>query len=342
MLIDIQQHFSTVLGSADRLAVGQRLFEDVYPSYGLLLQCLLGSYQSHVRLLSMGEVIMILQFLQFMYLACCTLVYYRFSRGRWWLCLLALLLVVPWYCFSNHQAVLHPNHSAWRTIGFPLALLAIALVHGRRLATSSLSMGCVAGLLVLINTESGIAASLGLFATLFYRARTSWPWRRFRILLDLALFPLGVMASWLGFVLAWRILQGYWLDLLAPGEIFEVLSGSASSGVAGMMYPGDLLPVALFAWSSFVLIAVGLAGGGQPGLTDSIRVGVAVIALVWLSYYANHSDFGVSGQFLLPLRVSGDRCRTDAPEPCAATMRPQEPHRIGGVRIDFSSNYTIH
>src|SRR5262245_31377020 len=48
-LMFVEHHFSTVLGQADRLAVGQRLGEFVSPTYGFLLHLLLALYQRAVH-----------------------------------------------------------------------------------------------------------------------------------------------------------------------------------------------------------------------------------------------------------------------------------------------------
>jgi hypothetical protein len=289
-IIFSEQHFSTVFGLADRLAAGDRLGDGIYPKYGLLLHLALAAYQRHVRPLSMGDLIEFLQFSQFVYLACCVLVYYRFSRGRWWFCLLALLLVVPWYVY-NHEAVLFPNQSAWRTIGFPLAILAIECVHGYGLFLSSPVLGCLAGLLLSLNTESGIASSLGLFAYLYFQALSSRSGRWVFRLFGLALFPLGLIASWLGLVLIIRSLLGYWLDPVILQQILHRLAFSSVTGIGGMRYRGEVLPAVLFAWSSWVLIRTALARRQTVGLTDSFRICAAVIALVWLSYFANRPEY---------------------------------------------------
>jgi hypothetical protein len=286
----IEHHFSVVLGQAERLAAGHRLGELVTPTYGLLLHAFLAAFQHNVRPLTVGQIILILQCLQLLYLVLCIVVFARLSRGNYFLCLIVSLLVIPWYHFF-HNGLLHPNQSSWRTIAFPIALLAIQLIYRRSLASSSFMLGVVAGILLLLNFESGIAAAAGLLGSLIYRTRFFAAEKRFRDLVQIAPFVPGILISCLFFAASWRLVLGYWPDPSVPKEMFTRLLFWSSSGVAGLPYPGDVMPVALLAGSIFILLHVALSGGARPHSTNAIRVTAATISIVWLPYYANRPAF---------------------------------------------------
>jgi hypothetical protein len=74
----------------------------------------------------------------------------------------------------------------------------------------------------------------------------------------------------------------------------------SSSGFAGLYYPGDLLPVALLAWSIYILVYLAIRGGVGTSPSHAVRVGAAAICLLWLSYYANRPDlWNLSGFCIL-------------------------------------------
>jgi hypothetical protein len=293
-LIYVEHHFSVVLGQADRLAVGHRLGEFVYPTYGFLLHLLLAWYQRDVRALTMGQTIFILQCLQFLYLALCVIVLVRHTRSNAALCLFASLLVVPWYHFFNN-ALLYPNQSAWRTLGFPVALLCIRLLYKAPRAYASFVSGVIGAWLVLINVESGIAATAGLVAALFYRTGGLGRERRWRDAMWIAPFLLGMVVCGVAFLTAWRFCLGYWPPASLFSDIFARVSNM--SGFAGLRYDGALMPLALLAWSILIIVYFAITAGHETSPADSVRIGAAAIALVWLLYYANRADFWNTSSF---------------------------------------------
>jgi len=289
-LIFVQHHFSVVLGQAERLAAGHRLVDLVTPRYGLLLHLLLAAYQRDVGPLTMGQIITALQCLQLLYLVLCVAVFARQSRGNYLVCTLASLLVIPWYHFFNN-GLLYPNESAWRTLGFPLALLSIRMVESWPLARSSLVLGGLAGCLLLVNVESGIPATVGLVASLLYRTRFFSSDQRPRELVRMTPFLLGICSAGLLFVVAWRLLLGYWPDPSVARDIIARIAFWSSSGFAGVIYRGHVMPLALLAWSIFILIYAALTASDRRSPAQSVRIGAAAISLVWLSYYANRPAF---------------------------------------------------
>src|SRR5262249_37319994 len=114
--------------------------------------------------------------------------------------------------------------------------------------------------------------------------------RRWSQSIWIAPFLLGMAASTLLFLAAWRLCLGYW-----PATSLVTLVAARlsvwSSGFGGMRYGGDLMPLALLAWSIFILIQFAMTASRRISAADSVRIGAAAIALVWLPYYANRPDF---------------------------------------------------
>jgi hypothetical protein len=289
-IILMEHHYSVVLGQAERLAAGQHLGELVTPRYGLLLHLSLAAWQQNIRPLSVGEVVWVLQAIQLVYLLCCLLVFARYSHRKYVLCIVGMLLVLPWYYFSNY-ALIDPNESAWRTLGFPIALLSVQLVHRRSSVSCSFILGVVSGFLLLLNLEAGIAATAGLCAYLIYRTHFFDADRRFRNLLPMLLFLPGILTSVVCFELAWRLSLGYWLHPSIFKTMVTHLAFWSSSGFAGMAYPRDVMPAALLAGSMFILLRVAFARITTMSLDNAVRITAAATVLVWLPYYVNRPAF---------------------------------------------------
>ena len=165
------------------------------------------------------------------------------------------------------------------------------MAYRRSLASSSFALGSLAGCLLLLNPESGIAATAGLFASLLYRTRFFALEGRLRDVTQLAPFFPGLITPCLLFVAAWLLSLGYWPDPLVIGEIIDRIMFWSSSGCGGLRYPGHIIPLALFAWSVFYLVYAALTGSGRVCPAHGVRTGAAATSLVWLSYYANRPDF---------------------------------------------------
>jgi hypothetical protein len=289
-LIFTEHHFSLVLGQAERLAAGHPLGEMVTPQYGLLLHFLLAVFQRHISALSMGGIIGVLELIQLVYLLLCVKIFARHSRGNLLLCLLGIVLVVPWYDFLSN-ALLGPNQSAWRTLAFPITLVLIPVLHRRSLGSSSFLAGLVAGWFLLLNTEAGIAATGGLCAYLLFRTQFFGSNRRFQNFSQLAPFLPGVLTSVLSFLAAWRLFLGYWPDPSIAKTAIMKLAFWSSSSFGGLRYLGDMTPVVLLAGSIFILIYVALCGIRRPSVPNGVRVAAAAMTMVWLAYYANRPAF---------------------------------------------------
>jgi hypothetical protein len=312
-LLMVEHHYANVLGQPDRLAAGHRFLDMVKPMYSFLVYLILAGYQRHVRPLTMGGVVVAVQGMEFLYLILCIVIIYRQSRGRWLLCIIASLLVIPW-CHFYPISMRYPNLSAWRTLGIPLALFAIPLAYRRPLVLSSFALGCLAGGLILLNVESGLVATAGLLAVLFFRTdilvprdtrrdegpdgsahfpgpdRGDWAEpsdRRRRVgdLLSIAPFFVGLVVAGLLFSATWRLLMGYWPSPQIVSYTIERIAFFSGSDWGGARYPGQIMPLALFSWSAFLLIYIALTACGRSSPAHGVRIGAATISLAWLAYY---------------------------------------------------------
>src|SRR5947207_5808842 len=138
LLTGVEWHYAEGLGPADRLAVGHKLFSDVQVYYGPLFVTLLAVAERALGHFSFGVHIRIVQVLQVIFLLAVLAAQWRWQRSRPLAILTGFLLVVPWV-HPYHAAVLYPNQSAWRSIGFPLGVLALLLLGRRQTANSRIA-----------------------------------------------------------------------------------------------------------------------------------------------------------------------------------------------------------
>ncbi len=127
----VQWHYAMVVGPADLLAAGYRLFSDVQPAYGVWPAVLAAALHRLVRPLSWGDDVRLLQAVQALYLILAAVLYRRYGRYRGAWVFAGLVLVVPWYHFCQ-PGLFVPNLTPWRLIPLPLGLLiAATFVLGR-------------------------------------------------------------------------------------------------------------------------------------------------------------------------------------------------------------------
>jgi hypothetical protein len=294
----IQMHYSLVLGLGDHLAAGQRLFSDTVPTYGIFFQSLAAAYERHIRPLSAGDYFHLLQAINALYLAIVLYLYHRYSRGKWYLCLAAFALLVPFYHFRQ-KCLWYPNQAAWRTISFPLALLLCHCLRRWRAGKIAFVLGLFAGIAVLVNVESGVAASAGLVAYIYFRRVLAGAQFMRSALITAFAFIFGGVISLLAFFLIWRLILPPIPDFAqAPRALFVLRLWMATS-FGSAEFKWSFIAVAIFSHAVFVLIYTAIAyRRGAPHFA-SLRAGAAAIIVIWFADYFNRANpWNLCGFFL--------------------------------------------
>ena len=284
-IVSIEWHFAMVVGPADLLAAGARLFGDVTPVYGAWPAVLAGAAGRWRGPLTWGDDVRLLQGAQALYLLGAALLYWRHGRRRGAWLFAGLVLVVPWYHFSQ-PGLQNPNLTPWRLVAMPLALLAATGLARRGPLFTAVGAGAIAGTAVLANLESGLALLGGFLAFVALRfrllERTAGLEARFRAG---AAFAFGLVVSLLALCLAVRVLLGHWPDLGRLPEIVAVAAFVSRSGYSGMALPPDVYPLLMTAHAAVVLL--GTARARSAGFRPAFRALVATTLLLFLAYYAN-------------------------------------------------------
>ncbi len=285
-LVAVQAHYTLVVGQGDRLAAGQRLFQEVIPGYSTILTVVFGGWQKHVGSIDFGGYVTIIRVLQAAFLLAALFLYKKYAHGWKLATLAAVALIVPWYHF-NQLGFLWPNNTPWRALGLPLGLLALHLIRRRPLPVAAYLIGITAGTCILLNIETGISITVGLlaFAWFRYKARNL---KEYGALLKAAgLIALGIATAVSLFLIGSRLWLGYWPDVSYLPVMWQAAAFVASTGYSAMK--GEFYPMAvvIFAHAAYALIGTAIIARDRLGFKPAFRAAVAATLIVWFAYYIN-------------------------------------------------------
>lgn len=282
---EIQSNYSLVVCQGDRLAAGQKLFEQVHSIYGFLLPTLCGIWQKFFGCISWGNYVFLIRGLQFLFVLIVFSLYLRHARYRVHLVVLPLLMVVPWFN-SNATSLLFPNLSPWRLIVFPLYLLVLYATRRMTASWSFFLASCATGLFLFVNLESTIATIGGIIIFLFFRFISSLNRKLFAYI---AISFFGAAIAYIAFNLVVRLGLGYIPDFLSFVHGRLAVARLVQTGLWG----GFRVPFNPFAFwvlivDSYVIWKVAIMSQGKAAsFRNCIRLSVATTSIIWLAYYFN-------------------------------------------------------
>ena len=292
----VQWHYDYTMGAGDRLASGQKLFEEVTPALGILPAIILGGWQKHLGLLDFGSRQDLLRWAALVFLLTTMFAYSTYARGLYAFAAVGLLLLIPYLHFATppgarYPSLLYPNQSAWRSIGFAMCPLGLLLVRHAHLRTQSAVAGGLGALAFLLNTESGIALSAGM-ATFVLTQLWSHPMRQRQRTQNVWSPLLAAISSFFAVVLIavllHRAVLGSWANLARTGSLLTTMK-AFSSGYGGQRMTWQPVAALIAFHSSYVIVWTCLAGGAR-GFRSAFRCALAVTMIVWFAYYANRPD----------------------------------------------------
>ena len=280
-LENAEWHFGQTLAQGDRLAAGLRLGELVHNIYGLLLPIGLGIVERHVGLLSFGAHVRIVQGAQVAFLLA-AIGAFACWRRRPLFVVIATLFIGGWLATSM-DAVFFPPQTGWRSVGFPLGVLALLAVRTLSSPRSATVLGAAAGLTLAINFEVGICVTCGYAVFLAARLLP----RRLATLLSVAARAVASAAAVLMLLpLAYRLGFGVW-PALNP-KMYVGVVGAYTSAFGGLPFHTEPLAVLMFVHASFVVARSTIRwSDGQIDRDDAVRTAIASTMLVWGPYYVH-------------------------------------------------------
>jgi hypothetical protein len=292
------------VGHADRLAAGDVLFRDVTPQYGVLVPVLLATYERQFGLITLGEHMRWLVGVEVVYWMIAGYLFLIWSRGHWVACILPAMLLLQYY-WSGTTGLVPPNHSPFRTAGLTIAMLSLMLLRNATPRVTQWMTGVAAGVAILANIESGIAAAVGIVIYLLRRYVFLGTDARVRVLLRTAArFVAGFVVAIFGFVVLYRVGCGNWPYFPGLRDYF-VYARISSAGYGTRPFQLAYYPSVLMALWPFVLFAHVIwtvfysAQQRANGFRPSYRIAVGMTLLVWFAYFANRPDPEYIGSYLL-------------------------------------------
>lgn len=275
-------HFGTC-AQADRLATGQRFFQDFVPNYGYIWTSVVGYVEQTFGPWAFGGYIRFIQILQVIFCLLVVFAYHKWKPRDPFYILFAVLMVVPWQGTLGN-AVFIPNQSSWRFMGFPLGIIALLLIRQTALLSSALTLGLCGGSLLLYNPETGIAITAGYIIFLCLRIDI---FTARKLFLVVGAFLSGMASSFMLWCFIFRWCFGYWPFPANMSDLVWLISRFAG-GVAGKPLYLDGLAVVIFCHATYVVIWASMAWRMKAlSFTLSFKVAIGVIILIWFAYWAN-------------------------------------------------------
>ncbi len=277
-VVQSQQHYTVTMLEADRLARGLGIDSQIY---GVLPPTLLGAYEKVFGVVSFGQDVHIVQFLQLLMLAVIALSYTKFVRGRAALALFAIMPLLPWYNCRG-TGFEFPNHSAWRFLGCVLPLLFLQLAAGLPYRAFGLVCGALSCVSILCNIETGIAATLSIAAMVFFlrsRSGKHGP----ALIAEMTLpFVLGFSAAIGVYIALFVSLFGTVPSFLDPSYVSHAFHFSSLTSSPGWPSP---LGAAIFLHAAYVLLKAARTRPEEINSVVAFRAFLAVFLLIWECYY---------------------------------------------------------
>lgn len=299
---EFNNHYSWVIGGAQRIASGREMFSEWVPAYGVGMPSLLGGLDSFLGPMNFSSYVNVF--------ACSNLIYLLLSAWLLWitskknglytaLCLLAVLLI---YC-THGVGILYPNQAGWRTIGFVLIPIVLHNCRGRTSLSKSGIAGVCSAMALAANTESGIAMSIGLLAYAYLAVCQSNGWRPIELLKGAGVF-LACWALTVGVgIIMMTVIARQPVDLTSVYRIFSTTSFWMKSNYGAASLNWQIIGVTVFFCSTCSLFLDLQRIRTVPDDMAEVRVFLSVGLIIWFSYYMNRPAEMNMSSYLVPAGV---------------------------------------
>lgn len=298
-MVEFQEGYSVVTAQGDQIAQGQRIFEQIKPHYGILLPVLCGLYERSFGLLSFGQNIQMVRFLQFVNVVAIFLVYYWYSRKKALPLAIAFLMVLPWL-HANQISILFPNLSSWRNLSFAVAALGLMLLQRLPNTMRASMLGALSGLCLALNQEIGVAISLGILAYVYYSTKHPGSIFTRAFIFDAARLAMGIIIFIACLYAFLSLSLGYLPNLQAYFDYLKYAQSVARSGYSGG-FRIEYTPLALLIFCHYCYVLISAAMSTKR-LTTRVcfRTFAATTGLIWFAYYFNRPhEWYLQPQFFL-------------------------------------------
>jgi hypothetical protein len=209
---------------------------------------------------------------------------YRTNKKLWVRYGLFTVAISAWTFSNIGTAIGYPNQSGIRFIPLIAALLASHFAINRfQLSRLVVTIGCIAGVSIWLNVETGLAFMAGICAMIFFSARNESHTVIHSLLLSTSVISIALIISLILF-------YGLTTNLVADTtSIMDFLLLFGVSGYGGYNNSLSISAVFMLAGSLFVLFfnCLKIGHGKRLESSDLWSIQIAVTLVIWLYYYMN-------------------------------------------------------
>lgn len=287
-VIEIQTHYSDLVGWGALLAAGKPLFREVNPVYGFL-QPLLIVLASRFGLsnFSFGNYVEFVRAFQAIFILIAAYLFYRLSGRAKVASLFAIVFFAP-FMQLNQMSEYFPNQTAWRLLNLPVAVLAIVICRSLSPLAMAYTFGALSSVFLVFNFETGLCCVAG-FLAFFYMRNANTGLKKVRDLAKLfAVFGVGLLSSIIClYIAAWLIL-GYAPDMMAYMDLMQTKQITVKSGYYGggrlTLQP---IPFLMIVHCLYTIVKIALDTRFPANFRNALRMAVSTMCLLWFIYFVN-------------------------------------------------------
>jgi hypothetical protein len=288
-IAQIELHLLALVQPGSAIAAGQRFFAELPFNYGLLVPSLISVIDHRLGPLTVGDQVRFVQICQVLFTIAAAAAYLCYRPRSYLGVLVALLLAAP-YWSSAGLGIWHPNQTGMRSLTFPLGILALTAAGRFRPNDAAWGLGAIGAIALLINFETTVAVAFGFLVYLVLRTR-SVP------LVAIMRMSIAAILVTISYFILYRLALGRLPFGRDFSHIFQTLSQITTGNIGLRLFSaGDykenyyIVPLAfvMFAHAAYVVLAAFWRLGQQPlSHLSALRAAIAIILIVWLSYYFN-------------------------------------------------------
>ncbi len=287
-IVEIQTHYSDLVGWGALLAAGKPLFREVNPVYGLVQPILIVlASRFGIGDFSFGTYVEFVRVFQAIFIVLAAYLFYKLSGRSKIASLFAIAFFAP-FMQLNQMSEYFPNQTAWRLLDLPVAVLALVMCRSLSPLTMSYAFGALSSLLLLFNTETGLCALAG-FLAFFYMRDPHSGLEKVRMLLKVfAVFGLGMLSSLIClYVVGWLVL-GYAPDMMAYLDLLPTKQATVKSGYyGGGRLTFQPIPFLMVVHCLYTIVKISLDTAFPANFRNSLRIAVSTMCLLWFIYFVN-------------------------------------------------------
>src|SRR5580704_3828237 len=169
-LAQFELHILEMVMGGRAVTSGMKLIGELPYGYGILAPSIMSVIDHRIHAMTIGNLLRYVQITQLCFIVAAIGAYISY-RPRNPLGVLTAILIAGPYWATAGLGIWHPNQTGFRSLGFPVGILAMTLVGRLDLTRAAWCLGAVAAVAFLNNMETAVALSAGFTVYMILRSR---------------------------------------------------------------------------------------------------------------------------------------------------------------------------